>query len=206
MLYHIVLVHIISYYIISNYIILFYIILYYNILYHTIVYHIISYHIISYHIILYYIYYVILYYIIYEFMRWNFETFGIPWSTIPDSNGFKSLGHRFGPRNPPFESANPMQTYQKARFIFLPGPDVAAATTFSLPSGRCWPPNKKNKKQSASLFLRSKTEDVDDLTIATLFQLGVLKSSFAPLQGQLTIFVPGTCCENVTLPGETWNW
>jgi len=66
-------------------------------------------------------------------------------------------------------------------------------------------PTKKNKKQSASLFLRSKTEDVDDLTIATLFQLGVLKSSFAPLQGQLTSFVPGTCCENVTLPGETWN-
>lgn len=70
-------------------------------------------------------------------MRWNFEILEIPWSTIPDSNGFKSLGHRFGPRNPPFESANPMQTYQKARFIFLPGPDVAAATTFSMPSGRC---------------------------------------------------------------------
>ena len=34
---------------------------------------------------------------------------------------------------------------------------------------------------------------IDDLTIATMFQ------------GDLTFFVPGTCCENVTLPGKTWN-
>ena len=66
-------------------------------------------------------------------------------------------------------------------------------------------PTKKKNSQLVYSFDPKLKILIDDLTIATLFQLGVLKSSFAPLQGQLTIFVPGTCCGNVTLPGETWN-
>ena len=125
--YSILFSYIILYYIILYYIILYYITLYYIlsiILYCLILYWIIWYHdIILQYIILHYLmsYYIILFYFILYYIlihgRWNLESFGI------------------SSRNPPFESANPMQTYQKAGFS-----PAAALRHLSGPlSGRCWP-------------------------------------------------------------------